>query len=95
MIGARATKQTPSGKASATFGRDLQREAGLADAARAGQRQQADVVPAQQAATAATSRSRPMRGVSGAGRLPRWSDGGEVSDGAQRLLGARVATTAS
>ena len=55
---------------------DLEGEAGLADAAGAGQRQQADVRLGAGGRTAATSRSRPTRGVSGTGRLPRWPGGG-------------------
>ena len=63
-----ATKQTPSGKASAAVAATCEREPGLARAAGAGQRQQPGRARAGRAASASSS-SRPTNVVSWVGRL--------------------------
>ena len=66
----RATKKTPSRKSSEQLGGDLQRQAGLAGAAGAGQRQQRASRSRSSSRTSASSRSRPTkRGQPAAGRL--------------------------
>ena len=68
--GSRATNQTPSGKSSATCGRELQRQARLARAARARERQQARA-PRGAPRRPRSSRSRPTNEVSCDGQVVR------------------------